>query len=87
MDPSHLSICCQFPFILILDFIGVTCVSISALVVDAHRVLTQQELYHLQVFSIGARTMEEIRHHLRAAALTLRSANYLWITRRVRLYL
>lgn len=45
-------------------FNRVTCVSISALVVDVHCVLAQQELHHLQVFSIGARTVEEIQHHL-----------------------
>lgn len=46
---------------LTLIFNGVTCVSISALVVDAHSVLAQQELHHLQVFSIGTCTMEEIQ--------------------------
>lgn len=45
-------------------FNRVTCVSISALVVDAHCVLAQQKLHHLQVFSVGARTVEEIQLHL-----------------------
>lgn len=36
-----------------------TCVSISALMVDAHSVLTEQELDHLQVFSVGTCT---VRH-------------------------
>lgn len=33
--------------------------SISALMVDAHSILAQQELHHLQVFSIGARTVTQ----------------------------
>lgn len=34
---------------------GPTCVSVSALIVDAHRVLAHQELHHFQVFTVGAR--------------------------------
>lgn len=37
----------------------VTCVSISALMVNAHSIVAQQELHHLQVFSIGARTVTQ----------------------------
>lgn len=33
---------------------GLTCVSISALIVDAHRILAHQELHHFQVFAVGA---------------------------------
>lgn len=32
-----------------------TCVSISALIVDAHRILARQELHHFHVFAVGAR--------------------------------
>lgn len=41
-----------------------TCVSISALMVDAHSVLTEQELDHLQVFSVGTCT---VRHGMRSS--------------------
>lgn len=34
---------------------GLTCVSISALIVDAHRILAGQEPHHVQVFTVGAR--------------------------------
>lgn len=33
--------------------------SISALVVDARGILAQQELHHLQVFPVGARTVTQ----------------------------
>lgn len=33
--------------------------SISALIVDAHSILAQQELDHLQVFTIGACTVTQ----------------------------
>lgn len=75
MDSSHKKLPCgserhkdsqdlSVPINLTLSFNGVTCVSISALVVDAHSVPAQQELHHLQVFSVGACTMEEIQHQL-----------------------
>lgn len=60
MDSQDLSV----PINVTPSLNGVTCVSISALVVDAHGVLAQQELHHLQVFSVGACTMEEIPHQL-----------------------
>lgn len=36
---------------------GLTCVSVSALIVDAHGTLAQQEFDHLQIFPVGACTV------------------------------
>lgn len=44
-----------FVYFLVEGAGGLTCVSISALIVDAHRILARQELHHFQVFSVGAR--------------------------------
>lgn len=45
---------------------GFTCVSISALIVDAHRILAQQELHHVQVFPVSARTENNINNSIKS---------------------
>lgn len=49
-----------FVYILVEGAGGLTCVSISALIVDAHRILARQELHHFQVFAVSARAVNNM---------------------------